>query len=160
LVATELSEARAIKASFEQRALALVSASGVFVTALFGLAAFLGRGAHLPVASNARPPLYAALGLFVVAALLSLAVNAPTKYLGIASEPDDEQESGLEKILRKRWDNPPAIARRRVALTRYALNADHQRANSRKATLLKWATAIEAAAILALGASVALTLNG
>jgi len=157
-IAAELTEARATKASLEQRAIGLVSASGVFVTVLFGLIAFLTRSDSFALPGQAEPPLYASLALFGFAAVLALMANAPGEYQGVnRGEPDDEY--GLENIVRSRWGNPRPIARRRVAMTRIVILAAYKAKNTRKGRLLIGATAAEALAIVFLGVTVAFIIG-
>ncbi len=157
-VAVELAEARATKASLEQRALGLVSVSGAFVTALFGLIAFLTRTGSRELPSKAELPVYISLGLFVAAALLALIASAPGKYRGVTGGSQDD-DLGLETVVRTRWGDPPATARRRVALTRLVILDPYKSRNTRNGRLLIAATVAQAGAVLALAVAVALVLH-
>jgi hypothetical protein len=181
LLESELADARANKASLEQRAIALVSTSGVLVTALFGLVAFLTNSETFRLPHDAKPPLYVALGLFAFAGLMALMVNKPNRrYLGLKpptlAAPSrwrlwtgrrrrhqaltDMRRVGFDEVIRGyRWGSPPPIARRRVALTRYTIYCAYQGANDRKARVLSVAFLAEALAVLSLAVSVALILN-
>lgn len=84
------------KSSLEQRAITLITASGVLVTLAFGFTAAVAKGQHF---SNFTPAerivLVISLALFASSALIALIVNQPKSYpdpdfrdiLGISSTP-------------------------------------------------------------------------
>jgi hypothetical protein len=151
----ELSDQLAAKASFEQRGLAVITTSAALVAALFGLVAFLTKRDDFELPHLAAIALYAALVLFVVAALCGLFVNTPVKV----QAPVGDDELGLEQLVREKWANPPAIARRRVAITRTMFIATYRTKNERKGRLLVAAIRAEATAVVALALAVALILR-
>jgi hypothetical protein len=76
------------KSSLEQRAITLITASGVLVTLSFGFSAAVAKGTHF--ANFTRPErivLVTALGFFAFSALTALFVNEPEGYS--APEVDD-----------------------------------------------------------------------
>jgi hypothetical protein len=69
------------KASLEQRAISLITTSGVLVTLAFGFTAAVAKGNHFANFTAAeRDVLIAALALFVVSAVIALTVNQPKSY--------------------------------------------------------------------------------
>jgi hypothetical protein len=151
----ELAEQRAVKASFEQRGLAVLSTSAAVVAALFGLVAFLTKSETFQLPHSARWPLAVSLAMFVLAALLGLLVNAPMDYV----VPRRRGKLGFNELIRTKWGNSPAIARRRVALTQSKIFDGYRRANAKKGQRLTWAVRAEVAAVLALALAIAFILR-
>src|SRR4051794_11113883 len=81
-IASELEDVRALKASLEERALAVVTTSGVLVTLLFALASVVTSKKNYSIPVAARPALIVALAAFVLAAALALIVIVPSKHRG------------------------------------------------------------------------------
>jgi hypothetical protein len=147
----ELVDQRASKASLEQRGLAVVSTSGVLVAVLFGFTTIARDGRALDIPASARLWFYVALGAFAVAAAFALAVMIPRGY-------DATNAVALADVLRDRWQNPPWMARRRVAATRLKIYASYRRGNRRKGILLALAIACEVCAVFLLAVAIALVI--
>jgi hypothetical protein len=156
LIADQLAEERARKTSLEQRALAVITTSGVLVTLLIGLAAFVKQASTMAhVGDMSRRLIVAAAGGFIAAAVLALMVVSPRKY-------NEADLSALDaRIMRERWSSPDLIeeARKNAVLSYYiVLHARNQ--NGSKATLLFLAVIAEVAAVLAAGIAAAITVMG
>lgn len=82
LIANQLAEERARKTSLEQRALAVITTSGVLAMLLIGLAAFVVNQAPTTahVDDMSRRLVVAAAAGFIAAAVLALAVVSPRKH--------------------------------------------------------------------------------
>lgn len=152
LIETQLNYERAIKGSFEQRALGVVTTSGVLVSLLFGLAAIVTQAEGFKAPPAARVLLVIALGLFLVAAGLSIRVNMPRGY----------KEADVAKLRRlteaEFWEARSEIGARRAAELRVNVLASTRLANGRKAKTLFWAMVLEVAAIAVVGAAVVVVL--
>ncbi|HZO36519.1 MAG TPA: hypothetical protein VFB41_06545 [Solirubrobacteraceae bacterium] len=141
-----------LKASLEQRALAVITSSGTLVTLLFALAALSTKAAatfELP--QGAQYPLVGALVLFAAAAVISLCVNLPAKYRTVT--PDSVR--GRLKV------SPPRTAdgaARDIALTRIKTLESAYADVGRKAMLLKFAIGFEAAGVGCVAVAVAIVL--
>ncbi len=140
------------KTSFEQRGLAVVTTSGALVTLLFGLAALSTKAQQTFVLeAAAKPPLAAALGLFVVAALAALLTNLPLNY----EWPD------REKLLEALRADPPVaeqVALKKVAITRLDVLKAARSKNEFKGKALIVAIAIEVVAVGAVAVAVAIVI--
>lgn len=79
-IAEQLQRETATKESFERRAVAVITTSGVLVGLLFGLAgAVIGQDDFTAPTTFARVLVVVALALFLVAAVLGILVNAPSE---------------------------------------------------------------------------------
>jgi hypothetical protein len=104
------------KSSLEQRAITLITTSGVLVTLAFGFAAAVTKGKSF---ANFDPVergfLIASLALFTISALIALGVNFPKGYS--TPEFDDVLGINVEKVFRRkpleRFDVALKAARRR-----------------------------------------------
>ena len=98
VIDNELQQERVRTASLEQRAMAVVTSSGILVSPVFGFGVVIkGQGApHLPAA--ARVLLASALLAFVVAAVMSLLTNRPRDYkpLGVKADPAENGHRSLD----------------------------------------------------------------
>ena len=140
------------KTSLEQRALAVITTSGVLATLLFGLTAFLSQTQAASLASNARGPLVAAMASFVVAAVLALLVNVPLFYLDVELGETSEQ-------LRVLWSKTEIDADILIASTRLKVVRRAKLVNTIKAWLLVAAFLGEMIAVLAMAISLGGVLN-
>jgi hypothetical protein len=130
------------KSSLEQRAITLITASGVLVTLAFGFATAVTKGKSF---TNFDPLergfLVASLALFTISALIALGVNFPKGY----STPDFDDVLGInvEKVFRRK------------PLERFdvALKAARGR-NTKKARLLAVGFFFQLLAIIALAITV------
>lgn len=153
VIDNELQQERARTASLEQRAMAVVTSSGVLVSLVFGFGTLIKgqRGPHLP--AGARVLLASALLAFVVAAVMSLLTNRPRAYkpLGVKSD--------LTKMVTELWKIPGDSARRSVAEFRVG-EVNRWRDNNRiKAAYLQRAIALECCGIGLLAASMVVILG-
>ncbi len=135
------------KASVEQRGIAVVTTSGALVTLLFGLASLLTANESFNLPETAKQPLKIALPLFVAAALLALATNAPLAY----GEFDPED---LQKQLPADWSKLRSEAEGRIAATRLTILVRNHRLNNLKGLLLLAAMVFEVAAVMMVSWSV------
>lgn len=72
------------KNSLEQRAITVVTTSGVLVTVVFGFTSLIQKGTNfVSLLNHQKAPLIVSLCFFVFSALLALIVNAPAPYSGI-----------------------------------------------------------------------------
>jgi len=153
VIDTELEQERVRTVSLEQRAIAVVTSSGVLVSLVFGFGAVVkrqGHATHLP--TSARVLLAAALLAFVLAAVMSLMVNRPRAYrpLGVKSD--------LQPMVAELWAIPADKALRSIAEFRVG-EVDRWRDNNKiKATYLQRAIAIECSGIGLLAASMIVIL--
>lgn len=153
VIDNELQQERARTASLEQRAMAVVTSSGVLVSLVFGFGTLLKgqRGPHL--SAGARVLLASALLAFVVAAVMSLLTNKPRAYkpLGVKSD--------LTRMVTELWKITGDNARRSVAEFRVD-EVDRWRDNNEiKAAYLQRAIAMECCGIGLLAASMAVILS-
>jgi hypothetical protein len=151
LLVSLLSEQAARKASIEQRALAVITTSGVLVSLLAALSALVaGKTTALRLHTGPRAALIAAVAAFVAAAIVALITNAPRGYRDFA--PED-----VDRML-KEWDSSGEDARWLVSQA----NADHlkraAKVNGNKALLLQVAVGAEVAAVSLVALGVVLTL--
>ncbi|HEV8681174.1 MAG TPA: hypothetical protein VGS09_00135 [Actinomycetota bacterium] len=152
LIEDQLNSERAAKSSFEQRAVAVITTSGVLVSLLFGLAAIVTSTEGFEAPYAARVLLAVALGFFLGAAVLGIAVNAPRGY--------EEAASDNLRLLTEQefWEARQAIGSRRAAEVRVEILQNARGANGRKARLLLWAMGLEVAAVAIVGAAVVVVL--
>lgn len=141
------------KASLEQRALAVITSSGVLVTFLFGFAALLRTQQQTALPAATRYLLAAALGCFLTAALSSLRVNGPVNH----------QPLGVKKDLRKMvtdelWNDDEVVAKRAIAEFRVGEIDRWRDGNGRKARQLQRASTAEAVGVLLVAAAVVLLM--
>jgi hypothetical protein len=147
-----LEHERSRKASLEQKALAVITSSGVLVTLLFGFSS-LTKTQQAPIPLGARILLLAALVGLLVAILVSLGINRPVDFrpLGVKT---DLHEMTTEAL----WTADAAGARRAIAVFRVK-EIDHWREqNGRKAGLLQNAIIAESAGVALLAATVAVLM--
>lgn len=148
----ELAVQLARKASLEQRGVAVITTSGTLVSLLFGLVAVITGVEHYTPPSGARIWLYVGLGLFVVASVLALVVNAPLVYQTVKA---DELKRGVTEL----WSDDEATAQRNVALTRIKVFGDTKTKNDIKGVVLIAAMVAEVGAVACVGAAVRLILH-
>jgi hypothetical protein len=149
----ELQQERVRTASLEQRAMAVVTSSGVLVSLVFGFGALIKgqRGPHLPLGT--RVLLASALIAFVVAAVMSLLTNKPRAYKPLGVKAD------LEKMVTEYWHISGQNSRRSIAEFRVG-EVDRWRDNNKiKAAYLQRAIAIECIGIGLLAASMIVILT-
>ena len=139
----ELEQERERAKSLEQRALAVITNSGVLVTLIFGFGALVkgqaGIASHLPLIAHIALAL--ALVAFVVAAIMSLLTNRPRAYKPLGVRTD------LQRMVVDLWTMPADSARRAIAEFRVG-EIDRWRDNNMlKATSLQYAIAMECCGI-------------
>lgn len=150
-VSLQLDDQRSLKDSLESRAAGVITSSGVLVTLLFGLAAITTHTKNFQLPSSAHIPLIVALGAFVSAFGLAVAVGVPFRYKAVTP-------AGLEQIRIDKWRDREWVALRRIAGTEIVQFEGYLRANRIKAWLLLAAGASQLVALVALGITVALIL--
>jgi hypothetical protein len=79
LAVDQLSEERARKESIEQRAVIVISSSGVLVSLQFAIAAVRTRLQTFVIPKPVSPLLISSIALFIIAAALALAINVPLR---------------------------------------------------------------------------------
>ena len=146
-----LSEETARKSSIEQRALAVITTSGVLVTLLVALSALIvGKNAELHLHTGPRAALVAAVAVFVAAAILALVTYTPRAYRDFA--PED-----VERML-KEWDSSVEDARWLVSQAQAGQIKRAVEVNEKKALLLQVAVGAEVVAVSLMALGVVLTL--
>jgi predicted Zn-dependent protease len=122
------------------------------VTLLFGLIGLVKGTKTFVLPMQARPPLLAALGLFLLAGAMAIVTNAPLRYSGV-------QADDLQLAVREWWEDSAAVAQQRVAATQVRLLGEAKRLNSRKGAALVVAMAAQLLAIFFVAAAVATLLR-
>ncbi|MGO9779863.1 MAG: hypothetical protein ACLPKE_06350 [Streptosporangiaceae bacterium] len=148
----ELDQERERTTSLEQRAVAVITSSGVLVSLVFGFGALIKgqENPHLPLA--ARILLALALAAFVLAAVVSLLTNRPRAYKPLGVRDD------LQRMVADFWSISADHARRSIAEFRVG-EVDRWRDNNKlKASDLQRAIAMECCGIGLLAASIIITL--
>ena len=139
------------KASLEQRGMAVITSSGALVSLLFALGAVITGAEDFSLPSGARAWLYAAVVLFVAAALGALFTNAPLKYVTVT--PD-----ALRASMKEHLGDSEERAHKNVALTRVKVFEDTKRKNDLKGKVLLAAMAAEVLAVGCVAVAVGLVL--
>jgi hypothetical protein len=119
---------------------------------LFGLVAVLTGTKNYVLPDSARSWLYAALGLFFIAAVGALVTNAPLRYLTV--KPED-----LLEAANNRWADSAEVAHRMVFITRVKVMGDTKRKNDLKAKVLLAAMAAEVLAVGCVAMAVRLVIT-
>jgi hypothetical protein len=149
-IGEELQKERDRKASLEQRALAVITSSGVLVSLLFGFQAVVRKPAGPDQPAGVRVLLAASLVCFVAAVLLGLTANRPVDHRPLGVKTDLRRMVGDDF-----WSAGADSARRGIAAYRVE-EIDLWRDNNKtKASILQRAIQAESLAIALLAASVA-----
>lgn len=135
------------KTSLEQRGATVITTSGLLVTLLFGLSAYVPEQARFPVGAGGRAALLSAVGFLLVAAVLALVSTMPLPYGRLRIEDLD---------LRALTAEPEQKARSRVVLTSARLLAGTQRLNGVKAHVLVAATLAQVLGAVSIATSIVL----
>jgi hypothetical protein len=136
LIAALLDEQMRRKTSIEQRALAVISSSGVLVSLLVALTAFLiSDDATLPVATQVTIAL--SVVSFVTAAVIALWVNTPRRYEGFSEQ--DLQRMTSDGL----WNSESEEARRIIAEQQAREVTVSLNLNNKKGRAVQWAIAAE-----------------
>jgi hypothetical protein len=137
------------KASFEQRALAVITTSGTLVTLLFALAAFSTKEADtFTLPSAAKWFLALGLVLFFASAFGALRTNAPVEYQAVIA--DD-----IRKRLRDdTYSESASAATRDVAFTRLKELKSAKELNGEKGRWLQRAMVCEALGVGCVGIAI------
>lgn len=152
LIAEQLAEERARKASIEARGLSVITTSGALVTLLFGLGSLISgvEGYALPVAGSWL--LLGALAAFLLAALAAIVANFPLRYREVSV-------GGLRRLTAPEWwTNTEPAAARRAAEARLNVLERARSTNAFKATALIAAMVVEVIAVVLVAAAVAVIL--
>jgi hypothetical protein len=134
------------KSSLEQRALAVITSSGVLVTLLFGLAALVTKTTSFILGPPANYVLAASCFLFLVAAGFGLAANWPRNYTA------PTVDSLREYLDEQWWNHRRPMAERSIAESQLEDLATARRFNRTKANLLTVALALEVVAVVVVAA--------
>ena len=132
---TLLDQEKQIKASLEQRGLAVITTSGALVSLLVALAALLLGKQESSVGSTARACVVSAVVAFVLASVVALLVNSPAQYRSFST-------GDLDRMLRQ-WDHDQDDARYLVGEAHIGFLKVSMRKNRRKARLLQTAISLE-----------------
>lgn len=148
-----LQQERDRKVALEQKALGVITTSGVLVTLLFGFSTIAKAQNSPPVPVLARILLIAALVAFLLAAVLCLAINRPV----------DHSPLGVERDLRRMvtdelWNDVANNARWAIAEFRVDEIDRWRENNGRKARRLQNAVVAESCGVVLLAASVVVLL--
>jgi hypothetical protein len=145
----QLDEERARKSSLEQRALAVITTSGVLATLLAGFVALAGRQA---ASIDGVPKVLVVLsgGCFVGAAVGGLLANVPRDY-------QEAAVAWLKKFVEDQvWrGDDRSLADQRIAQVQLGTLDEARSVNDTKARIQTWAMGFEVAAVVFLAASVA-----
>ena len=157
------------KNSLEQRAITVVTTSGVLVTIVFGFTALVQKGTNfVSLLDHQKVPLIVSLSFFVFSALLAVMVNAPAPYSAIRAgflrlflspllgEREVKTPPGMseESANRYRSLSPTETRAAIIGETLTALRSARI-ANGRKATFLFSAMCAEVGGVIALVVTVA-----
>lgn len=132
--------------------MAVIGSSGALVGLLFALAAVVTGTEEFSLSTASRALLVVALGAFLVASVLGIAVNWIRDYESILT-------SELARLLDPRlWSGRATVASRRVGEAKVVILKRAREHNDRKATLLRLAMVAEVAAIAVVATAVLLIL--
>jgi hypothetical protein len=149
LAVDQLNEERGRKASIEQRAVMVISTSGVLISLQFAIATVRMRVESFVVPNPAFVLLAVALVLLIVAAALALAVNIPLRRHPVI------EVSRLAALFDAGGDETaPRLVLASMHKTRVAVLAALRIDNDRKARLLVSGLVIELAAIFLVAVAV------
>jgi hypothetical protein len=119
------------KAVLEQKALAVITSSGVLVTLLFGFISIVKTQGAPTVPMLARLFLVGALIVLLISALLGLRINSPVDYSPLGVKND------LHPMVEEHWNGTENDARQSVAEFRVEEIDRWRTENGRKAHLLQ-----------------------
>lgn len=141
LISEQLDNERAIKASLEQRGIAVVATAGTLVTLLFALGALVTRSQTFEPPAASVVFLLLALLAFLAASVAAIATNRVRTY--------EEVKIGALRVLldENLWAAESSIGERRAAEVRVAILAIARNQNAKKAKSLKWAMRSEVTAV-------------
>jgi hypothetical protein len=153
VIETLLDQERTRKTSLEQKALSVITSSGVLVTLLFGFASLTksSQATGLPVL--ARAFLIAAMAAFLVAILGSLRINQPVNYSPLGVKKDLQR-----MVTDELWFDAAAVGRRAIAEFRVGEIDRWREQNGVKARQLQRAIVAESAGVALLAVSVGVLL--
>lgn len=148
LIDAQLREERALKASVEARATAVITSSGVLVTLLFGFRALIPDTAD-PLGDPARWLIAGSLLAFVAAAVGAILASRPRAY-------EEADVAALERLTCKEfWLGPITVGTRRSAELAVDILREGRAANAKKTSALGWAFRAQLLAIGLLAGAVA-----
>lgn len=151
LLVSLLSEESNRKASLEQRAISVVTTSGVLVSLLVALTTLLiGKSPPRTIDPAPKALLICALVVFVTAATFALVANSPRDYRGFSDDDID--------LMVARWTGEKNEAVLNVAEFQASLLKKAQQLNDKKAGLVQWAVGSEVAGVGLLALAVAVAL--
>ena len=151
-IAEEMETERGRKASLESRGLAVITTSGTLVTLLFGLATFAASASQITITASERWLLTVAALLFVVAAGLGIACNAPIRYYQV------DAESLAVFMTPEVWVEPGVDATRELTAARLTELSDARGRNEHKGQLVVAAMCLQVIAGLLTAIAIAFVL--
>jgi hypothetical protein len=155
LIDAQLAEERANKSGLEQRALGVITTSGILATLVFGVAAFATQGQRLTLHPPDQALLASALACFVAAAVAALLAVLPRKY----------EEAGVDRlkgrVSRDEWFQTDVVEAYRLdAKVGVDIIAASRTANYSKAKCLYTAVILDVLAVACVASAVGLVLYG
>lgn len=160
LLEDELARELQRKTSLEQRGITVITASGAFVTLVFGFSALVTKGA--PFANFSIPEkvfLLAALGLFVFASIFGVAANIPRPMGQLRSAKSPPENDPARYYDAKVWEalrsgkHPETLADEMSDAI-----ATTKESNQVRAQNIRKATTLQTLAITAIGIAVGLII--
>lgn len=155
LIELQISEEQGRRSSLEQRAMAVITASGILVTLITGIIGVVDRVSNFKHEPASAALTIGSLCTFIMAAVWAIAVNAPRGHRVVGIDAPD----GLASMVRRdKFRSPRAAGERRIAEVRLEQLRSLRRANAAKATALFMALASEVAALALLVTGVLLLI--
>lgn len=149
-VEREWSRELARKGSLEQRAITVITASGVLVTLMFGFAAAVAKGQNFANFSNSEKVLLAiALFFFIASSISGIMANTPRNYGAIPLDQLRPQPGSPDKPI-----DDETLEGLMIQALKSARVADDD-----KARALTWAIGLQVVAIFVLGLTVVLVVR-
>lgn len=152
LVKEQLTEERSRKTSLEQRGITVITSAAAMVTLLFGLTALATKASATYVLPDPAPGLLIAAGaLFLMAAVLAIAINWAVHYIEVTP-------AGLRGVITEDWAGDEAAAGKTVADAWIDIVEGARDRNRFKGQVLRLALIVEVAALGAVAAAVVVIL--
>lgn len=144
LIVDQLGEERSLKASIEQRAIGVITTSGTLVTLLLAVSALVTRDADFVIPAAAAIAASAAIGSFVITAIVAIFALMPRSY-GVVTAED------LRRLVSDdTWESASEYAAQDAARLRVEVTDAARRTNRVKARILGVALACQVIAVLCL----------
>jgi hypothetical protein len=146
LIKEQLQAEETRKQSLEQRGVLVITAAASLSTLLLGLTGLITSIRGLALPPGAAYSIAASIGLFLIAAVVGILINRPTKYRGT-------DESSLRRIVddEEYWGAAEVIGMRRTSENRLDMLEGARGSNDKKARLLTLGLSLEVAGAAAAG---------